>query len=149
MSYSRWSNSYWYTFWHVPDDKTKENRDNAKFTICTFGSYSAAQLRNKLDRCLHFVKCKEPDGNIEELKGYVAQFLADVDKEYPDPIEHRMEMCGCGHYPTTMPQPYPKGGKGWIKACLGCGAWSSVGNTDEQLVINIWNNTMRRRRVNA
>jgi hypothetical protein len=82
MSYSRWSLSEWYTFWSSPPSGTTENRDTATFEICGVANFTAEQLRNSLEFCLQQVK-EVQDGDMEELKGYVALFLADVDKEYP------------------------------------------------------------------
>lgn len=95
MSYSRWSNSYWYTFWSVPlsDRDGSENRDNAIFEICDVAHFTAKELRDNLDGCLQYVEMTiaqnyKPEYRVteerrKELIGYIRQFLEDVDEEYP------------------------------------------------------------------
>ncbi len=83
MSYSRWSSSYWYTYWHVQQKDVIENRDNAIFSICMVTDFTAKELRENLEECLKIVEEKEPKGDIDELKIYIKRFLNDVDKHYP------------------------------------------------------------------
>ena len=86
MSYSRWGgkgSGYWYTFWHVQDEEI-ENRDTAIFCICSTTFFSAKQLRDNLDECMQKVnELEKGEGDLEELKVYVAKFLDDVDGAYP------------------------------------------------------------------
>jgi hypothetical protein len=86
MSYSRWSNSYWYTYWRVAGEGVVENRNNAVLDICSVISFTAKQLRENLDQCMKEVQELSPDGDIYELRLYVNRFLNDVDKQY---IENR------------------------------------------------------------
>lgn len=81
MSYSRWGGSEWYTFWHAQAEET-ENRDTAIFDICGVATFTAKQLREHLPACLDVVK-KVQDGDLDELTGYIQDFLHDVDREYP------------------------------------------------------------------
>lgn len=86
MSYSRWGgrgSGNWYTFWMYQDKET-ENRDTALFDICTVAMFSAKRLRDDLEGCMAKVREKDPEGDIEELKVYVGEFLSDVDDEYPE-----------------------------------------------------------------
>jgi hypothetical protein len=83
MSYSRWSYSHWYTFWHISED---EDRMNALFEICTVATFKASELRSDLDGCMAKVRkiaTDATDEDMEELKRYVQEFLKDVDKLYP------------------------------------------------------------------
>ena len=88
MSYSRWSTSYWYTYWCVRTDP--EDRDNALFAICDLEEslfIPAKDLRDKNDarlRWLYTIERIHPDGNIGELDCYMDDFLIDVDKKYPE-----------------------------------------------------------------
>lgn len=86
MSYSRWGSrgsGYWYTYWHCQDDET-ENRDTAIFAVCAVASFTAKELREDLDFCIDIIKAKEPEGDTEELKVYIKEFLTDIDAEYPE-----------------------------------------------------------------
>ena len=85
MSYSRWSNSRWYTFWSVQPPGIKETRDNAIFEICGLTRFSAKELRENLDNCINQVKladCEATIAEIDELKRYIADFLRDVNAAY-------------------------------------------------------------------
>jgi len=85
MSYSRWSNSYWYTFWLAQEE---ENYDTAVFSICRFDGYinfSSKQLREHFEKCIDTIKMKERKASEEELNevaGYMRNFLKDVEEEY-------------------------------------------------------------------
>ncbi len=92
MSYSRWGESRWYTFWACQDDAT-ENRDTAIFEICADASFTAAELRADIKTCVDLAAATEelrhdgprvPDQERQELQGYMADFLADVDEVYPE-----------------------------------------------------------------
>jgi len=90
MSYSRWGESRWYTFWSGQDAAT-ENRDTAIFEICGVVSFEAKELRESLDACVKRAAFQESrkflrpvtDDDRDELRGYMVEFLADVDREYP------------------------------------------------------------------
>lgn len=87
MSYSRWSTSYWYTYW--ADGGDEDTYDTAKFCICRFMEpdiiFTAQELRNSFDNCVNKVKEIDPEADeldIEELKVYFHRFLRDVTDEY-------------------------------------------------------------------
>ena len=89
MSYSRWGgkgSGYWYTFWCTPDLGIIENNDNVIFEICAVTRFTAKELREDIDGCMHQVYLIDRNhfgnGDIEELKTYTKEFLADVDKKY-------------------------------------------------------------------
>ena len=85
MSYSRWLNSDWYTFWCCQDDAT-ENRDTALFEIMCVATFTAKQLRDNLGACMDqacAASGHDRPPNREELEGFVAEFLSDVDAKYP------------------------------------------------------------------
>ena len=89
MAYSRWGSSRWYTFWAHQDQDT-ENRDNAIFNICPVARLAAWEIREDIEDCLTRVAdLEEPTipGDVsnaerEELRGYMLEFLADVDASY-------------------------------------------------------------------
>jgi len=87
MSYTRYRPSRWVTWW-VPQVPRFENRETAIFGIRNVGHFTAAELRTDIDRCIR-AACRLALGQpvleleIEELRGYMREFLADVDREYP------------------------------------------------------------------
>lgn len=92
MAYSRWSSSDWYTFWEIRfPGEPQTDRDTAKLVIIHSGDevgvtslyFTAKQLRESLADCLDEVQEKVPQGDIEELEGYISKFLAAVDREHP------------------------------------------------------------------
>lgn len=96
MAYSRWGGSRWYTFWFCQDDET-ENRETSIFEVCCVASFTAAELRENITRCLDESVAIEKDqfgtnqplrdDDRDELRGYFAEFLADVDEAYPSEVK--------------------------------------------------------------
>lgn len=94
MSYSRWSNSFWYTFWgYRPVDAPEETRDNAIFEICDVARFEARQLRENIDQCIakveevmatDYIPPFTKDELKEELLGYIRNFLEDVYDKYQE-----------------------------------------------------------------
>ena len=82
MSYSRWSNSDWYTYWMCQPRET-ENRDSSIFEICGIKSFTAKEIRDDIKSCLLQVENLEHSNDLIELEGYMLEFLQDVDEEYP------------------------------------------------------------------
>lgn len=87
MSYSRWGSrgsGHWYTYWCCPHKGVTEDRNNAIFAVSGTVSFdfSAQELREHLEECLEKIR-KEDAGDLEELKIYIAEFLSDIDAEYP------------------------------------------------------------------
>jgi hypothetical protein len=88
MSYSRWSNSYWYTLWVCSDGF--EIKEKERFDVCGIHMFSYKELKTDLDQCIIKVVdfCKErcevqpTQEQINELKGYMRSFIKDVDKHY-------------------------------------------------------------------
>lgn len=74
MSYSRWFNSKWYTFWDVAKARIKI-KDEQMFTICSVRSFTYAELKKDLDWCVKVV-----DGDFE-LKGYMKEFINDIEND--------------------------------------------------------------------
>lgn len=90
MSYSRWSNSRWYTFWSVfwPNGfRTGESnlKLNQLFEISGVATFTYQELKNERAACIKAVKAKNRGATQEDivkLEGYMDEFIADVDKEY-------------------------------------------------------------------
>jgi hypothetical protein len=86
MSYSRWSNSFWYTYWTGPID-----RDKAQFEICGVKIFTAKQIRENIEACLAAVNKvdfgpRQPTtSEMAELRGYMEEFLREVDERFPAP----------------------------------------------------------------
>ncbi len=106
MSYSRWGGSRWFTFWAGQDQST-ENRDSAYFEISMIAAFTAGELRADIEGCLTDAATKEGKGCLpddaterlrgylgkalkvsdaerDELRGYMKEFLADINRCYPE-----------------------------------------------------------------
>jgi hypothetical protein len=85
MSYSRWGNSRWYTYWCVHPTDSVEDIDNAIFKVCGVLQFSAKELRADITGCAKKaadIDGAETLGEIKELEGYMKGFLDDVDANY-------------------------------------------------------------------
>jgi len=88
MSYSRWSNSNWYSFWNTSSGETKESQ---VLSLWYCGSdelrdYQYSELLEITPNLLkseYDVKIKKSE--IFEALGYIHQFIEDVDKEFDVP----------------------------------------------------------------
>jgi hypothetical protein len=101
MSYSRWSNGYWYCFYSPSSGDTK---DTQLFEICDIGHpmiFSYKELTEDIDGCLEKVKEEHNtaktitfgDGTLDiepikieqtyldELKIYMKRFIQDVEND--------------------------------------------------------------------
>lgn len=110
MSFSRWSNSRWYTYWAENSKKPGSNkRIDQIFEICSNTQFTYSELKENIDKCLEIVSFNETkvfDNNIgfeldpndsdsytidqsltpskeemEELRGYMLKFLSRVDND--------------------------------------------------------------------
>ena len=102
MAYSRWLTSRWYTFWA---DSPSEVKEEQVFQICEFGgsmNFTYTEISEDLDKCIDDVilfqrtkrkiQIKEElveigpftvyDSDIEELRGYMREFIEHMDEEY-------------------------------------------------------------------
>ena len=88
MSYSRWSNSTWYTFWSAGDATTKEDEvlslwlsiDSAK--DWTYNELKTWTVETVLENYPDITQAE-----AEEALEYIQHFLTDVEKEY----EHKSQ----------------------------------------------------------
>jgi hypothetical protein len=99
MSYSRWLTSSWYTYWACPHKDHEHERDAQRFDICGIKSYTYKELKDDLDGCIEdlkaymaeygpneeqrymFVPKTATDEEFEELKGYMKEFIKDVEED--------------------------------------------------------------------
>jgi hypothetical protein len=82
MSYSRWVQSRWYTFWHNTDSLV---RNKQIFDICGCVDFTYEQLTENIEKCLDIAyeiekkMCHEDAQPTleerEELRGYMNQFI--------------------------------------------------------------------------
>ena len=85
MSYSRWSNSRWYTFWC---STASSKREDQIFNVdCQF-DFTYAELKRDRKGCLRKVRAKygeledwELDGVYNELDRYMEEFIKDVEND--------------------------------------------------------------------
>jgi|WetSurMetagenome_2_1015567.scaffolds.fasta_scaffold772176_2 hypothetical protein len=107
MSFSRWSNSLWYTYW---ESTSSLKRDEQTFTICGVVSFTYKELKENLEVCLekacleqsriyswvdeegflggHMEPTETFDPDLvptteekEELKGYMKLFITRVEND--------------------------------------------------------------------
>lgn len=69
MSYSRWSNSTWYTFWSATSPKGFNKKPEQIFEICDLPSYNVTykQIKDDVDKTISNIKefySKEHEGEI-------------------------------------------------------------------------------------
>lgn len=116
MSYSRWSDSRWYTYWHSTESQYIEEQ---LFSVdCNF-TFSYMELKDDIESCLRRVsekyrgyrkvkgekkirgQKKKKIKDLKELKGYMLAFILDVENsknlirdEYREDPEGRRIMKG-------------------------------------------------------
>jgi len=86
MSYSRWIDSMFYTYWCVSDAKNK----NDEVFICHTDIYKCYKFKyiecKRIVGDLTSIKGKineiKGDEDATELQGYIKKFVEDIDKEY-------------------------------------------------------------------
>ena len=88
MSYSRWIDSTFYTYWCLSDVKNK----NDEVFVCHTDIYKCYKFKytecKRLVENITAIKGQineiEGDGDATELQSYMKKFVKDVDKEYGD-----------------------------------------------------------------
>lgn len=81
MSYSRWSNSVWYTFWSNSRTRLKEEQI---FEVCSVVSFKYKEIKENINGCIATIKKLSPDNTIKEfkeLKRYMKTFIAHVNSD--------------------------------------------------------------------
>lgn len=92
VAYSSFINSYWYTYRQRVDSKEKEEQ---RFCVCPIADFSYAELTSDLpgciEKCLNIIEVNfgQPfflsmptEDDVQELKGYVSKFIAEVDNQF-------------------------------------------------------------------
>ena len=96
MSYSRWSNSVWYTYWSDSSEETKYRlptkklKYNQVFAICDFPSYNITygdlmtkDLYTITQEVREYYKEKNPTNEeLGELADYLMRFVDDVNDHF-------------------------------------------------------------------
>jgi hypothetical protein len=85
MSYSRWGNSRWYTFWSATDS---DRREDQVFDVdCSF-QFKYSELKKDRQACLRKVRAEygeldkwELDEAYAELERYMLEFMKDVEDD--------------------------------------------------------------------
>lgn len=85
MSYSRWINSSWYTYWMSSDDSDPDKQMLAiHYSVDEDWRISYTDLKDHFDDTVKFLKNifnEATEEEIEELKTYLRAFMEDVEKE--------------------------------------------------------------------
>ena len=89
MSYSRWVNSKFYTYWASKDGV--ENKKDEVFLVhhdlIAYRGFTYSECKKMIGNKLYLkgkMNFVDDDSEAEELQGYMKQFIEDVDKEYGD-----------------------------------------------------------------
>ena len=89
MSYSRWIDSKFYTYWGSKSEV--ENRNDEVFIVhydlTTYGEFTYTECNRMIENKLYLkgkMNFVDDDLEAEELQGYMKRFIKDVDKEYAD-----------------------------------------------------------------
>lgn len=102
MSYSRWSNSTWYTYWHC---NNTWNMDEQLFDVCSVELFSYKDLKDDLDGCLATVKKKVPKATkeeMEELRRYMEVFMFDVESDVDIRFYGYLKALDMGRMPEVL-----------------------------------------------
>ena len=109
MSYSRWGHSKWYTFWSVgPSGQAANTKRSQLFDICGVHAFTYGELVDDIDKCIKcihdiindpdeqvdmFIPGSVTDEELEELKGYMLEFIQDVDgdEDFIDPLHEDLK----------------------------------------------------------
>jgi hypothetical protein len=82
MAYSRWGESYWYTYWCIRLKEGPEDRDNAIFEVCPLVRFSAKELRDDIETCVKQAveacdKCTtQPlESEVDDLREFMREFF--------------------------------------------------------------------------
>ena len=87
MSYSRWSDSQWYTYW---SSHSNNHRRGQIFCICSVADFTSGQICDDIESCLDtaiekyladYKATQSISAAREELRGYMVQFIKDVNAE--------------------------------------------------------------------
>ena len=81
MSYSRWSNSFWYTYYAC---SYSYERGEQAFDVCGVKCFYYGELKENMESALTEVKklCPEAtEKELQELKGYMEEFMVDVEHD--------------------------------------------------------------------
>ena len=122
MSYSRWAHSRWYTFWCAFSDEDARTKENCLFDVdCRF-IFKYKELVEDIGACLKKVtdfweeEHKEmwcgvlgiekrevtvgpnpvSEEEREELRGYMLEFISDVDEEFKEDSDDEENAVGSG-----------------------------------------------------
>lgn len=88
MSYSRWSDSFWYTYWAVGDED--DSMDEQVFQICLEDHFTYRELKDNMERCVQTVaNTGAGPEELEELRGYMRRFMRDVEKKFKKEKEEK------------------------------------------------------------
>jgi len=81
MAYSRWSSSFWYTYWDT--GSSEDTKEGQIFTVYGVTSFTYREIKNDLEKCARQCRISgrgpATDEDIEELKKYMTYFLEDMD----------------------------------------------------------------------
>lgn len=93
MSYSRWSDSVWYTFWSA--SASGETIETQAFEVCGEKTFYYPEIKNDVYECLKSLNTgsEKPYTNDQlwELREYMLQWLRDVEREFQEKRDNKCE----------------------------------------------------------
>ena len=87
MSYSRWLNSKFYTYWASPHDVYQKEDEMfiVHHDIQTYRGFTYSECKELIEDKIKLkgkLNCIDNDEEAEELQGYMKQFIESVDHQY-------------------------------------------------------------------
>lgn len=83
MSYSRWSNSVWYSFWNAESGPTREEQVLSlwySLDMCKDWTYEELKTMDAADLMMQYPGV--PYNEVVEAKSLIQRFIQDVDDEF-------------------------------------------------------------------
>ena len=96
MSYSRWSDSVWYTFWNTSSGKTKDEQIlSLWYSFWNTRDITYQELKELAeDKSIHDMIIWKYKCNVDEAKEavkYIKRFIQDVEEEFDTPLDQITE----------------------------------------------------------
>lgn len=111
MSYSRWSNSVWYTIW---DARGGEKLEDQWFTVYDENTFTYAELKKLgTEACAYSCNAGSyTHEQYQELIGYMSSFMEDCELQFKPFVEEALPPSSTNDKPLRLDNLVPKW---WLK----------------------------------